>query len=68
LLQESKRSEEDLAGRNDGNIKVIIPSLSVPVEKGSNQLESIRPGDYIAVKVRIIYFIQSRDSLVYIKI
>uniref|UniRef100_A0A1B0D859 Uncharacterized protein n=1 Tax=Phlebotomus papatasi TaxID=29031 RepID=A0A1B0D859_PHLPP len=40
----SKRSQEDFYGRNDGNIKVIIPKVTL------NSRE-IQPGDYIAVKI-----------------
>lgn len=40
----SKRSQEDFYGRNDGNIKVIIPKIKL------NSRE-IQPGDYIAVKI-----------------
>ncbi|XP_055693273.1 CDK5RAP1-like protein [Lutzomyia longipalpis] len=41
---DSKRSSEDFYGRNDGNIKVIIP-------KGALNSQPITPGDYIAVKI-----------------
>ncbi|XP_059609097.1 CDK5RAP1-like protein [Phlebotomus argentipes] len=41
---DSKRSQEDFYGRNDGNIKVIIP-------KGSLDSRPIAVGDYIAVKI-----------------
>ncbi|KAG9353319.1 hypothetical protein JZ751_017896 [Albula glossodonta] len=39
---ESKRSAQDLCGRNDGNLKVIFPITHT---------FSIRPGDYVLVKI-----------------
>lgn len=47
----SKRSEDDLAGRNDGNIKVIFPKMEIPVSPGSQDLSPIQNGDFIAVKI-----------------
>ncbi|KAJ8361275.1 hypothetical protein SKAU_G00178050 [Synaphobranchus kaupii] len=39
---ESKRSTEELCGRNDGNLKVIFPSP---------QAFAVRSGDYVLVKI-----------------
>ncbi|GAB0097998.1 CDK5RAP1-like protein [Sergentomyia squamirostris] len=41
---DSRRSSKDVYGRNDGNIKVIIPKISL-------DSKSISPGDYIAVRI-----------------
>lgn len=46
----SKRSENFLAGRNDHNVKVIIPAGEVGDATDGN-LAPIRPGDYIAVQI-----------------
>lgn len=47
----SKRSDQDLAGRNDGNTKVIIPAGEIPDAQSSQILREVKPGDYIAVKI-----------------
>ncbi|XP_062565783.1 CDK5RAP1-like protein [Armigeres subalbatus] len=48
----SKRSKNDLAGRNDGNIKVILPGGDVPMgDLDSNERKTIVSGDYVAVKI-----------------
>uniref|UniRef100_A0A146KQN1 CDK5RAP1-like protein n=1 Tax=Lygus hesperus TaxID=30085 RepID=A0A146KQN1_LYGHE len=47
----SKRSKEFLAGRNDGNIKVIIPSIGVPVHDHSDSIRPIQVGDYVKVRI-----------------
>lgn len=51
ILQESKRSSEELCGRSDGNVKVIFPKKDLPVQAGKPQRDSITPGDYVLVKV-----------------
>lgn len=51
ILQESKRSSEELCGRNDGNVKVIFPKTDLPVQPGKPQADPITPGDYVLVKV-----------------
>lgn len=45
----SKRSELELYGRNDGNIKVIIPRGELPTKESSSELREIQPGDFVAV-------------------
>ncbi|KAJ7998539.1 hypothetical protein DPEC_G00205960 [Dallia pectoralis] len=52
---ESKRSDQDLFGRNDGNLKVIFPRQE---EGGHNtgistdaNMAPINPGDYVLVKI-----------------
>ncbi|XP_075217891.1 mitochondrial tRNA methylthiotransferase CDK5RAP1 isoform X2 [Lycorma delicatula] len=47
----SKRSDKFLAGRNDGNVKVIFPSIDIPVEFQSKTTSVIKPGDYVSVKI-----------------
>ncbi|XP_058461200.1 CDK5RAP1-like protein [Malaya genurostris] len=48
----SKRSPNDLSGRNDGNIKVIIPAGDVPYGcLRSTERKSIVSGDYVVVKI-----------------
>ncbi|XP_050298379.1 CDK5RAP1-like protein [Anthonomus grandis grandis] len=47
----SKRSENNLQGRNDNNIKVIIPANDlVPSRDGTNS-KLLSPGDYVAVHI-----------------
>jgi len=47
----SKRSNNDLAGRTDGGIKVIFPCTKVPCDFTSADWASIKPGDYVHVQV-----------------
>ncbi|VVC28955.1 Methylthiotransferase, conserved site,Elongator protein 3/MiaB/NifB,TRAM domain,Radical SAM, alpha/beta [Cinara cedri] len=47
---ESRRGPSNLCGRNDGNIKVIIPNIKLSVD-GSSLNQDIKPGDYITVKI-----------------
>lgn len=48
----SKRSKDDLSGRNDGNIKVILPSGDVPMgHSNADERKTIVSGDYVAVKI-----------------
>ncbi|KAL5277210.1 CDK5RAP1 family protein [Megaselia abdita] len=44
----SKRSEEQLFGRNDANIKVIVPNVDVSIDDGK---KSMKPGDFVKVKI-----------------
>lgn len=46
----SRKSTEQLVGRIDGNLKVVIPKTDLPV-KGSDVLRPVRSGDYIVVKI-----------------
>ncbi|XP_036324554.1 CDK5RAP1-like protein [Rhagoletis pomonella] len=45
----SKRSDKCWFGRNDANIKVIVPSVMLPSEVGSHR--EITTGDFVAVKI-----------------
>nr|XP_003701324.1 PREDICTED: CDK5RAP1-like protein isoform X2 [Megachile rotundata] len=47
----SKRSDQFLHGRNDGNNQVVIPSLNIPIEKHSNVTRPIKTGDYVVVQI-----------------
>ncbi|XP_078698114.1 mitochondrial tRNA methylthiotransferase CDK5RAP1-like [Branchiostoma floridae x Branchiostoma belcheri] len=47
----SKKSPSDLAGRNDGNTKVIIPNMDIPEEVGGQKCAPMKAGDYVAVKI-----------------
>ncbi|KAK7872978.1 hypothetical protein R5R35_004282 [Gryllus longicercus] len=47
----SKRSDQFLAGRNDGNTKVIIPAYSVPEHRFSRNDKPIVSGDYVVVQI-----------------
>ncbi|XP_048026792.1 CDK5 regulatory subunit-associated protein 1 isoform X1 [Megalobrama amblycephala] len=48
---ESKRSSEELCGRNDGNVKVIFPKTDLSVQPEKPQMVPIKPGDYVLVKI-----------------
>jgi len=52
VFQLSKRSVNDMAGRNDGNAKVVFPAVEIPEAEYSSELQKIKPGDYIVVQVR----------------
>uniref|UniRef100_G3MLM2 CDK5RAP1-like protein n=1 Tax=Amblyomma maculatum TaxID=34609 RepID=G3MLM2_AMBMU len=47
----SRRSPEDLFGRNDNNIKVIFPKMHALEHRASSVKKLIEPGDYIVVKI-----------------
>ena len=49
--QTSKRSESELAGRTDGNVKVIFPESVLDPVTGNTT--TFTPGDYVTVKVRL---------------
>lgn len=40
-----------MAGRNDGNTKVVFPAVEIPEEEFSHKLRKIKPGDYVVVQV-----------------
>ncbi|XP_048878332.1 CDK5 regulatory subunit-associated protein 1 isoform X2 [Brienomyrus brachyistius] len=48
---ESKRSTQDLCGRNEGNIKVIFPRDNVPLHGDDTHTSPISPGGYVLVKI-----------------
>lgn len=47
---DSKKSHEQLVGRNDGNLKVVVPKNEIPC-KNSLGLKGMKPGDYVVVRV-----------------
>ncbi|XP_076754805.1 CDK5RAP1-like protein [Xylocopa sonorina] len=48
----SKRSNDVLQARNDGNTRVLIPTMSIPIGKYSNEKRSIKNGDYVVVEIQ----------------
>ncbi|XP_064594483.1 mitochondrial tRNA methylthiotransferase CDK5RAP1-like [Liolophura sinensis] len=48
---DSKKSSQDLAGRNDANTKVILPKVEVPSVDGHDSMRALQPGDYVVVQV-----------------
>lgn len=47
----SKRSDAHWFGRNDANIKVIVPSIYVPISGDSTARKSFGVGDFLAVRI-----------------
>lgn len=49
----SKRSNDYVFGRNDANIKVIIPIKNIPLQKScnDNQTKQISPGDFVVAHI-----------------
>lgn len=47
----SKRLHDSFQTRNDGNTRVIIPSMSIPIGKYSRDEKPIKIGDYVVVKI-----------------
>nr|CAD7459015.1 unnamed protein product [Timema tahoe] len=47
----SKRSESNMAGRNDGNTKVILPAGGIPESSSSQVSRDVKPGDYVVVLI-----------------
>lgn len=47
----SKRSDAHWFGRNDANIKVIVPSIDVPISGDSTARKSFGVGDFLAVRI-----------------
>jgi len=47
----SKRSNQKLQSRNDGNVKVILPSAAVPIVQHSITTKEIQIGDYVVVRI-----------------
>ncbi|KAL7837807.1 hypothetical protein SRHO_G00275180 [Serrasalmus rhombeus] len=48
---ESKRSSQELCGRNDGNLKVIFPKKDLPSQTTVTSMVPIEAGDYVLVKI-----------------
>lgn len=47
----SKRSKDCLQGRNDNNVKVILPGKDAVCSKDGRVSKELRPGDYVAVQI-----------------
>ncbi|KAH8358412.1 hypothetical protein KR093_000061 [Drosophila rubida] len=47
----SKRSDNYWFGRNDANIKVIVPAKALPISQTSGQFKDINVGDFVVAKV-----------------
>lgn len=47
----SKRSEQQLFGRNDANIKVIVPNVEVTTGGSFDAKRFMKPGDFVKVKI-----------------
>ncbi|KAL6260100.1 hypothetical protein P5V15_007639 [Pogonomyrmex californicus] len=47
----SKRTDQKLQGRNDGNVRVILPSTIIPINQHSTATKEIQAGDYIVVRI-----------------
>lgn len=47
----SKRSKDCLQGRNDNNVKVILPGKDAVYSKDGRVSKELRPGDYVAVQI-----------------
>ena len=54
-FQVSKRCSDELAGKNDANVRVIFAKQPVPDQSSPVQQREIKPGDYIAVKVSHLF-------------
>ncbi|XP_070395040.1 mitochondrial tRNA methylthiotransferase CDK5RAP1-like isoform X2 [Dermacentor albipictus] len=49
---DSRRSPEDMVGRNDNNIRVVFPKILVPEHPSSSVKKQIQPGDYLVVQIQ----------------
>lgn len=47
----SKRSDEFLQGKNDGNTRVIVPTMEAPIAKYSDTKRPVKNGDYVVVEI-----------------
>lgn len=48
---DSKKSKNQLVGRNDGNLKVVIPKTEIPCKDSADSLKKIKPGDYVVARI-----------------
>lgn len=49
--QVSKKSDQKLQGRNDGNVRVILPPAVIPIAQNSVTTRQIQAGDYVVVQI-----------------
>ncbi|KAH8347468.1 hypothetical protein KR059_011167 [Drosophila kikkawai] len=47
----SKRSDTHWFGRNDANIKVIVPAMELPTEQGGGATKSLAVGDFVVARI-----------------
>ncbi|KAK2577475.1 hypothetical protein KPH14_003575 [Odynerus spinipes] len=47
----SRKCDEKLQGRNDNNVRVLLPCASVPINEYSTTVRKIEAGDYVVVKI-----------------
>lgn len=47
----SKRTDENLQAKNDGNVRVILPSMEAPLDRHSDTTREIQPGDYVVARI-----------------
>ena len=50
-FQVSKRSADEMAGRSESNVKVIVPQEEIPVAINNDKTAPIKQGSYVAIKV-----------------
>ncbi|CAG2107797.1 unnamed protein product [Medioppia subpectinata] len=49
---DSKKSADELYGRNEANLKVIVPKVDIPVSSGdTTSLRPMAPGDYVLARI-----------------
>ena len=47
----SKKDSQHLFGRNEANLKVIVPEISIPIDGQPDSHKTIAPGDYVVVRI-----------------
>ena len=47
----SKKDSQHLYGRNEANLKVIVPEISIPIDGHTDSHKTIAPGDYVEVRI-----------------
>ncbi|KAH0947657.1 hypothetical protein HN011_010951 [Eciton burchellii] len=47
----SKRTDENVQARNDGNVRVILPFVPVPINQHSDVTREMQAGDYVVVRI-----------------
>ena len=51
IFQVSKRNSQQLVGRNDGNVRVIMSNCTVQENKGAIHSRKAVAGDYVVVQI-----------------
>lgn len=47
----SRKCDQKLQGRNDNNIRVLLPCATIPISEHSTTTRKIEAGDYVVVKI-----------------